>query len=209
MKDYGPLRLYWEGGNKGEGLLQYIKPLVTQGTHKPTFPKTLLTKYYKDRFLQHLLKIDLKEEDREDGENTDVQYTKFRTYNNINMIETAITNGDSVSLIIQKDYSLCVSFYDTNKEHRLCNVITDDDCGEIVHATYVTKLSLGHSKTVEKHELTTNSNVDMFGLALPLKQKNDNTYLYYIITDNWKERIWESTNRTISFVLPRVNGCKY
>ena len=39
MRDYGPLRLYWEGGFRGEGLLKYIKPMVKQGSHKTTFAK--------------------------------------------------------------------------------------------------------------------------------------------------------------------------
>ena len=59
MKEVGPLRLYWEGGYKGEGLLRYIKPLVKQGIHKPTFAKNLFNKYYSDRFLQLVLGLDI------------------------------------------------------------------------------------------------------------------------------------------------------
>ena len=36
MEDYGPLRLYWEGGYKGEGLLRYLKPMIRQ-VHKTNF----------------------------------------------------------------------------------------------------------------------------------------------------------------------------
>ena len=42
MRDYGPLRLYWEGGCIGEGIVKYIKPCITQGTHKPNFANTAM-----------------------------------------------------------------------------------------------------------------------------------------------------------------------
>jgi hypothetical protein len=66
MKEYGPLRLFWEGSFKGEGLLQYVKPMVKQGTHKSTFAKNTLTAYYKDRFLQTVLRVDLKDDEDEE-----------------------------------------------------------------------------------------------------------------------------------------------
>ena len=68
MKKYGPLRLYWEGSFKGEGLLQYVKPMVKQGTHKSTFAKNTLTSYYKYRFFQTVLRVDLKDDEDEDEE---------------------------------------------------------------------------------------------------------------------------------------------
>ena len=40
MEEYGPLRLYWEGGYKGEALIQSIKPMIKNGVHKKHFKKT-------------------------------------------------------------------------------------------------------------------------------------------------------------------------
>ena len=80
MKDHGPLRLHWEGGCKGEGILQCIKPLVTQGAHKPTFAKNLMMKCHKDRFPQNILDLDLvdkEETEEEDGEEKDFRCNKF------------------------------------------------------------------------------------------------------------------------------------
>ena len=40
MEEYGPLRLYWEGGYKGEALIQSIKPMIKNGVQKKHFKKT-------------------------------------------------------------------------------------------------------------------------------------------------------------------------
>lgn len=55
MRRYGPLRLYWEGGYMGEGIFLKIKPIMTQGTHMPTFAETTLTRHYKDKAIDKLL----------------------------------------------------------------------------------------------------------------------------------------------------------
>ena len=38
MKKFGPLRLYWEGGWKGEGIIQEIKCLIRDGLKKIGVP---------------------------------------------------------------------------------------------------------------------------------------------------------------------------
>ena len=38
MKQFGPLRLYWEGGWKGEGIIQEIKCLIRDGLKKIGVP---------------------------------------------------------------------------------------------------------------------------------------------------------------------------
>ena len=63
MRLHGPLRMCWEGGFKGEGILRYLKPMVKQGTHKITFAKNLLQKYCQDDFLQKKLNLDLFDEE--------------------------------------------------------------------------------------------------------------------------------------------------
>ena len=34
IREYGPLRLIWEGGSKGEGFLRFVKPNINQGLRK-------------------------------------------------------------------------------------------------------------------------------------------------------------------------------
>ena len=43
MEEYRPLRLYWEGGYKGEALIQSIKPMIKKGVQKKNFKKTPIT----------------------------------------------------------------------------------------------------------------------------------------------------------------------
>ena len=52
MRRYGPLRLYWEGGFMGEGIIKYIKPCMPQGTYKPTFALNAVKKIYKESFFR-------------------------------------------------------------------------------------------------------------------------------------------------------------
>ena len=111
IKDYGPLRLYWEGGYKGEGLLRLIKPMINQGVHKSSFGKTLLTNFFKDRFLQIIMDMNVEDtEDPDEGEQRDVvRYTTFRTYGSLDQVEEALMDGDATSIIIMKDNSMYVS----------------------------------------------------------------------------------------------------
>ena len=90
MKECGPLRLYWEGSFKGEGLLQYVKPMVKQGTHKSTFAKNTLTAHHKDRFFQTVLRIDLKDDEDEYEDKTKPRYNKFYTHSSKNKLATAM-----------------------------------------------------------------------------------------------------------------------
>ena len=108
MKQYGPLRLYWEGSFKGEGLFTYVKPMIKQGTHKSTFAKNALIAYYKDRFFQTVLKVDLTNE--EDGEQNNIRYNKFYTYRSDKQIEENLNSGVAVSIIILKSGVICTCY---------------------------------------------------------------------------------------------------
>ena len=175
MKEVGPLRLYWEGGYKGEGLLRYIKPLVKQGIHKPTFAKNLFNKYYSDRFLQLVLGLDI-QYNEDDTETVPMErYTKLRTYLSIQRIREDIENGEAVSAIIKKDGTLCCSFLE-DKVHKICAINTNDGKGKIFKSSYVSCLSTGDSETFDRRNITDISS-DIWGLALPIKQeKNKKNY---------------------------------
>ncbi|KAL3943124.1 MAG: hypothetical protein SGARI_000048 [Bacillariaceae sp.] len=78
MRDFGPLREFWEGGIRGEGIFRYLKPLVRKGVHNPGVPQALLSKYYSDLFLTWILddrKMN-QDNDEDDGDMVDDE-TKF------------------------------------------------------------------------------------------------------------------------------------
>ena len=159
MRKFGPLRLYWEGGFKGEGLLRYVKPLVRQGVHKKTFPKTLFTKFYRDKLLQQMLKLDLTEEinDNEDDETeeTGKRYTRFRVYKNLEQIEKTLEEGNALSIFISEDNEIyCMYYGDKTNESNCCIVEPLDNQGEIIMNTHIAPVTLKKNeenrKTTEK-----------------------------------------------------------
>ena len=211
MRDYGPLRLYWEGGFKGEALLKYIKPMVKQGIHKKAFAENTLTLYYKDRFLQNILKVDLKDDEKEGNEKANVRYGNFCTYNSIEKIEECVAECTAISVIILQDNRICISFME-DKIHKLNELITNDDNGKWDGGTYVTTISLGAKTIIDKKELREGSYVNMWGLALPLNTNSNGVQQYYITTHTWKERVKVrvgGTTKAPEFLLPRVDDCYY
>ena len=204
MRDYGPLRLYWEGGFKGEGLLKYIKPMVKQGSHKITFAEKTMKMYYKDRFLQNILDVDLNDND---DAKISVRYGKFRTYKNIEQIEESLAKKKAISVIILHDNTMHVSFYE-NKIHTIRELIAHDDDGVFIDSTYTTAISLGMKKIVCRSNLTKETYASMWGLAVPLKTGLNGIQQYYIITNTWKERCLDDDGEPL-FDLPIVSDCSY
>ena len=69
--------------------------------------KKLLLQYYKDRFFQHLLKINLA---YDNGDKFQVQYKKFKTYCNLDAIIETIKKGFPISIIVFKEGQICASY---------------------------------------------------------------------------------------------------
>ena len=111
MKEYGPLKIYPEGGYKGEGILRYVKPIITQGTHKANFAKNLMMKYYMDRLLQNILEMDVddNQECQDEKDLNLVRYTKFQTYGNLSEVKEILTLGDCISVVIDYQKRIWVS----------------------------------------------------------------------------------------------------
>ena len=208
MRDYGPLRLYWEGGFRGEGLLKYIKPMVKQGSHKITFAGKTMSMYYKDRFLQTIMDLDLNNDEKEDIAKANVRYGNFRTYSNMEQIEASLNDGKALSVIILKDNTICISFKE-NKLHKTITLVINDDDGKYIDMTYVTTLSLGLKEIIDRKKLQEGLNVSMWGLAIPYKTDTNGAPLYYIITHTWKERCLNPLHNVITFDLPKAYDCKY
>lgn len=83
VRDYCPLQLYWEGGFRRKELIKYIKPMVKQGSYKIIFVEKTMSMYYKDRFLQNILDLDLFDEEKKGIVKAILRYKKLRTFGNI------------------------------------------------------------------------------------------------------------------------------
>ena len=102
---------------------------------------------------------------------------------------------------------MCCSFLE-DKVHKICAINTNDGKGKIFKSSYVSCLSTGDSETFDRRNIT-NISSNMWGLALPIKQEKNKKYLYLVTTDTWKERFYDKKLKTASYILPRVDKCKY
>ena len=121
---------------------------------------------------------------KNDKENIYVKYTQFRTYSKNEIVKTAIRKSDTISIIIGKNETINISYYDNQNDHSLCNIITEDNLDEIVDSIYITFLLLGSSKKIDKKLIKKEIFVNKWGLVLLLKKTETELYIYYIITDD-------------------------
>jgi hypothetical protein len=181
MRAYGPLRLYWEGGYKGEGILRYVKPMITQGTYTSSFSENAVRRYYKDRFFQSILNFDIK--NNPDGDRTEgVRYTKFKTYPSMEYVDRSMNNGSyggAVSLIILKNGQLCISCKE-KKKHIPIVVETDDNNGYLYFESWVTSITFGATLKYTRLELLDSSIIMSYGLALPIPVESEK----YVLCSN-------------------------
>ena len=94
--------------------------------------------------------MDLDYNKRDDEENTYIRYTQFRTYSKYKIIKTVIRKSDTISIIIGKNKTINILYYDDQNDNSLCNIITENNLGEIVDSIYITFLLLGSSKKIDK-----------------------------------------------------------
>lgn len=95
---------------------------------------------------------------------------------------------------------MCISFYD-NKQHNICDLVPHDKKGRTIDATYMCNITLMESDIIaidRKNLIKNESLVSTFGLALPLVTKSDGTHLYYIVSNTWKERMWDKKKKYTS-----------
>ena len=214
MWEYGPLRLYWEGGFMGEGIIKYVKPCITQGTYKSTFASNALRRFYKERFFQTLTNIDL-----EDGNinKAEIRYTKFRTYKNRQIVEDLLSHephGSPISIIVLKNNDICFSCTE-GVTHQTVKLVPNDKQGRLWYGTWITNMHIGDIINISKADLMMDSNVMGYGLALPIltknilhdEEKNNNGPFFHVITNEWTERML--VNNKIIYNMPRVFGCSY
>lgn len=210
MKKYGPPRLYWEGGFKGEGLLRTIKPIVTQGTHMAWFGTSLLNRFYKDKSLSLLVSrsndISTEEYQKYDSYADRKMYTyKNGTSQIVNDISLGNPLSAAVSLASGDIYCMAV----IDKKKWMMRIEMADHTGVIEGNTYYTSIGIDVSKKVDPIHY---NNLN-FVLLLPNRQQfvdpaNGEDYFYYCVSEHWKERT-KMTDGSVDFVLPQMAGVMY
>ena len=95
--------MYWDGSYKCEGVLRSLKPLINHGTFNKHFARHGLARYYKEKFISHILGPDLMKDMQGDGNNTYERYNNFKTYPTILAAKLDIDAGRPFSLIVFHD----------------------------------------------------------------------------------------------------------
>ena len=97
MRFFGPLRLYWEGGWKGEGIIQEIKEIIRDGL-KINWASNTMKRAYNGRAFDYLMK-----ENKLNLESTNYM-RHYKTYVSIDNLNSEMQQHQAISVIILKDY---------------------------------------------------------------------------------------------------------
>jgi hypothetical protein len=122
MEEFGPARLYWEGGYKGEGILRNVKPVVKQGTHMTWFATAAVKRFYNEKTISMLLDS-IKNEHSDSTEIkkdiTTYEDRKIYTYRGrVAQITEDIEQGKPISAAVCMENNIvyCVIINDNNEK---------------------------------------------------------------------------------------------
>ena len=196
MREFGPLRNYWEGGYKGEGIIGVVKPAITQGTHMPWFATAALKKFYREKSVELLLK-------KEGGKDLGVHYTDtvgYRTYKSEDELKHHLQNKDSISAVVDNSTGkmyCSVGLKGLKKWVEL--VYNKEKCAKIWGTTHF-EISTKEGLLDISGDLTN---------ILWLPNRSTKRKLYYCVDENWLELTKQNCTGNIIFQLPQVYGVKY
>lgn len=209
MREYGPPRLYWEGGYKGEGILRTVKPVVTQGTHMSWFATAALQRYYKEKSMELLL---LAQNDESAVEETKIQqiysYSDRKVYayrQGVNQLQVEINSGNPISAAYCKttDTTYCIVIED--KKRQMIAINFHDDSGSFLGHTYCTPISLNHSNILPVGPYDDFIAVMILphhaGLSVSLP-------IFFCISELWTERTRLPCG-IVHFALPKIDFITY
>ena len=102
MKLFGPLRLYWEGGWKGEGIIKELKEVIRDGLKK-NWQENTLKRVYNGRALDYMLNLNgFIFENKSELKNY-IKYSSLAEFLN------KFRGHDAISVIILKNYKHIVA----------------------------------------------------------------------------------------------------
>ena len=214
MRNFGPLRLFWEGGYKGEGILALLKMSVTQGTHMPYFATAALKRFYNDRALGQLLAKESKKTTWASA--TTSGYHVHQTYKNVEELDNRIAEGKPLSGVwsnLEKK-AFCATGSGRKNAKQYVEIKFDDQRGKYLDETWNTTITqqLDDETVVITEEACRNDRVNYMNiLYMPnrskegkVKRGNTERTLYYTTAGDWLERRNDNT-----FEYPRAIGMKY
>lgn len=211
MREYGPCRLYWEGGYKGEGILRRVKPVVTQGTHMAWFATAALQRIYTDKSMELLL------HSQNDSTNTvPIKKPKIDSYSERKVytyrqgcaqINIDIVSGKPISAAYCKGNGFTYCIVMRKKKRIMVQMDMVDDLGVFFGNTYYTPIRMIDTNTLDV------GGYDDFVSIMILPHRGDvsiagTSPYFYCITENWTERT-KMHDGSIAYTLPQVDGVTY
>ena len=171
MKEFGPLRLYWEGGWKGEGIIQELKPLIRNRFQK-NWSKNTLKRLYNLRAFDYLLETNnlIYESPTSDG-----NYRSYKSFENI--IEN-IEKHNAISVIIT-----------VQNEHLIS--INNNQCIKIFKKDlHAVKYKMGYyywtiDNKSETNEFPQENTIKEYGILLPWYDVDTQSNVIYNITPSY------------------------
>ena len=179
MRLYGPLRLYWEGGWKGEGIIQEIKEIIRDGLKK-NWAMNTLKRAYNGRAFDFLLK-----ESKLEFENYN-NIRHYKTYSSIQELNNEMQQHNAISVIILKD---CLHVVSIKNEQYV--ILQRQSVHEVVNgSTYYYWKIEEHNTIMNKFDT---NDLLCYGVLLPWYEIIDKevthsmTPSYTSISNIWKE----------------------
>lgn len=207
MRQFGPPRLYWEGGFKGEGILRTVKPVVTQGTHMSWFATAELQKYYNKKSMHMLLSSSGTHDNKDKKRASYIDKRLYSYKNGLYQISKDLQTGKPISAAIDNDTGETFCLAVDNKKKIFVGLVFIDDKGHFLGNTYHTPIRVSRAKTMVYDPLKQFTSILLLPNRVPLSGASEEVF-YYCITEHWKERR-QLDDGLILFSLPQIDDAEY
>ena len=182
MKLFGPLIEFWEGGIRGEGIIQELKHLIRDGLKK-NWQKNILKKAYNLQSYDQLINVEPNHKPYQQ------KMRMFFTYNAFTDIVTSINNKEAMSIIILNDlkYIIAVKVKEKKKTNYVEIIKNEFVCHVMHQAYYKWTLNEDESITIEQDKIRT------YGILLPYyyimnkEVRYPDGAIYTYVSYDWKE----------------------
>ena len=191
----GPVRNIWEGGKRGEGFLQTVKPIVQSG--RKNWQKNLFLNILRQKTLVQMKSTD--DEDLSDYGEDDSSVEECQTYGPQSLLRYCChaemverwTRGTVLSeVLVQEKLYLCHRF---GARSLLLESATSLDLPQFIFGLWYYELRYLQVEDEDKGSLQ-DVRVDCYAVLLPL-QGNDSNNRYALITSNW--RTWDGGGNVV------------
>lgn len=196
MLRFGPLRRLWEGDIKGEGILRFVKPQVTQGL-RPGWDKNLLLGLVRGEKLK-LLETESQPSSREASLFSPLalesRASKFKKYKSTTMLAKMFSCSQPLSVVLVDDgvasqvsVAPCTVYAVASSLDYLIPVRLGELCVDKFGLTYFEANALFH-KAGDWMDLVRQKDKLRLGYALllPLIDADEQKPFYALVSSNWK-----------------------